>query len=112
MDKKPNRYYSKIQENSVAKALGGKTQPNSGARTFAKGDCVTDCFAIECKTSTTNKKSVAIKKEWLTKIEHEAFSIGKSDFALAFNFGPKQPNYYIISEDTFKRLNEFISEVE
>ena len=42
MDKKPNRYYSKIQENSVAKALGGKTQPNSGARTFAKGDCVTD----------------------------------------------------------------------
>lgn len=31
---KPTRYYSKRQEQRVAKAVGGKRQPNSGAIPF------------------------------------------------------------------------------
>ena len=31
---KPTRYYSKQQEKKVAKYVGGKRQPNSGATAF------------------------------------------------------------------------------
>ena len=51
---KPTRYYSKIQEEAVAKAVGGKRTPNSGATDFGgKSDVgITNLFSIECKTKT------------------------------------------------------------
>ena len=50
---KPTRYYSRRQETNVAKKLGGKVQPNSGATMFAKGDLVLDDWLIECKTKVS-----------------------------------------------------------
>ena len=41
------RYYSKKQENKVAKKLKGKRTANSGATPFQKGDVVTNNFLIE-----------------------------------------------------------------
>ena len=41
-EKKPTRYYSKKQEDQVAKSLGGKTTKNSGATLFQKGDLTLD----------------------------------------------------------------------
>lgn len=113
-----SRYYSKQQENAVSETIGGKTTPNSGARPYQKGDVSStrfykdengeikerEEFLIECKTSMTDKQSFAIKKQWLTTLKEEAFQAGKTNYALAFSFGPKQPNYYILSEDKFKQL--------
>lgn len=102
---KPTRYFSKKQEKAVAASLGGKTTPNSGATLYSKGDAfVGKQFLLECKTSTTPKQSFSVKKQWLQNLAHEKISMGKEEWALVFNFGPNQENYYIVSENTFKQL--------
>jgi hypothetical protein len=98
------RKYSSRQEKYVAKKLGGRVQPNSGATPFLKGDIVMDNWLLECKTQMTDKKSITIKKEWLDKLEEERFAMRKQNMALVFNFGPGQENYYVINEKTFKQL--------
>lgn len=101
MSNKPTRFYSHRQEKSVAKNLGGKVVPNSGAPRFLGGDVNTSICLIECKTCTKPQKSFAIKKEWLEKNQEEAFAMGKFYSALAFDFG-SGTNYYVVSEKMFK----------
>lgn len=102
--KKPTRSYSKAQETDVAKKLNGKCTPNSGATPFQPGDVALDQVLLECKTKVTDSDSITIKKEWLQKIDKEALFSGKPYFALAFNFGPNQSNYYVIDEFLFQTL--------
>ena len=111
-NKKCTRYFSKRQENNVAKTVGGKTVPNSGAIKFGAGDVNTKSFLIECKTCMEKKQSFSIKEEWLIKNKEEAFAVGKDYSALAFNFGPNEPNYYIIDEKLFKQLKEYLEAEE
>lgn len=99
------RQASKKQENKVAKLLGGRVQPNSGATDFRKGDVTTKDMLIECKTSMTEKKSVSIQKEWLEKNQQEAFAMNKRKSALCFDFGD-DIRYYVIDEKTFKEMVE------
>lgn len=103
MNKRATRYFSNKQEQSVAKAVGGKQVSNSGATPFHKGDVSTKNILIECKTSTTEKQSFSIKKEWLVKNDEEAFAMGKFYSALAFDFGDGE-NHYIIDEELFRLL--------
>lgn len=109
------RFFSSQQEKQVAKLIQGKTVANSGARPYQKGDIskaqdntnstiAGESWLIEAKTTTTPKQSFAIKKQWLETLKEEAFQAGKMNHALVFNFGPNQPNYYILSEDKFKQL--------
>ena len=52
------REVSSIQEKKIAKALGGKRTPNSGATKFDKGDLYIDSdWLIEAKTCMEPKKS-------------------------------------------------------
>lgn len=98
------RKFAKRQEQTLAQLLNAKRQANSGATPFAKGDVKGTQFLIECKTCVEDKKSFAIKKEWLEKNKEEAFAMGREYAALAFNFGPGQTNYFILDEKTFKEL--------
>lgn len=98
------RKFAKRQEQTLAQLLNAKRQANSGATPFAKGDVKGTQFLIECKTCIEDKKSFAIKKEWLEKNKEEAFAMGREYAALAFNFGPGQTNYFIVDEKTFKEL--------
>lgn len=107
---RPTRHYSKNQENTVAKDLGGHRQPNSGATAFAKGDVTLDKFLLECKTKTKSSDSISIKKEWFEKNKTEAMFIGKPYNAVVFNFGPDEPNYYIIDQYLFQELIEHLQE--
>lgn len=111
---KPTRYYSKIQEEAVAKAVGGKRTPNSGATDFGgKSDVgITNLFSIECKTKTSLSESISIKKEWLLKNKREAIFDGNPYSALAFNFGPNSENYYIIDEYLFLELVAHLKTLE
>lgn len=110
-DKKPTRYYSKNQEKTVAKNIGGSTTPNSGATMFSKGDITVDSLLlVECKTKTKDSDSMSIKKEWLEKNAKEALFMGKRFNLLAFNFGPNQKNYYILDEDLFYEFLDFLKE--
>ena len=107
---RPTRYYSKKQEQKVAKSVGGKRQPNSGATVFQKGDVITDDFLIECKTKTADCKSFTVKEDWLLKNEEEAFAMGRES-ALCFDFGPSaNKRYYIISERQFQLLQQCLGE--
>ena len=109
--KEPTRSFSKKQEDYVAKKFGGARVKNSGATAFAKGDVNLDeqSFLIECKTKTSDSESISIKKEWLEKNMREALFMGKKHSALAFNFGPNQPNYAIIDETLFQELIDFLN---
>ena len=103
--KEPTRYYSKRQENSIAKKFEGERVKNSGATLWSKGDINLDSgWLIEAKTHTTTRKSMTIQKEWLDKNQKESLFMGKPYNALAFNFGPDEPNYYIIDENLFELL--------
>lgn len=103
-NKKPTRYYSKKQEDTIAKNLGGQRVKNSGATMFAKSDVLLENFCIEAKTKTSPSQSISIKKEWLEKTAEESLMMAKPYSALAFNFGPGEKNYYIIDEYLFELL--------
>lgn len=99
---KPTRFYSSRQEKAVAKSLNGKQVANSGATHFNKGDVtIGEVCLVECKTCTSEQKSFTIKREWLDKNAEEAFAMGKSYSALAFDFG-SGTNYYVVNEKIFK----------
>ena len=109
-ENKPTRHFSDKQEKAIVKALGGKQTKNSGATLFQKGDIVLDAWLIEAKTKTSPSDSMSIKKEWLEKNLKESLFMGKKYSALAFNFGPDQPNYYIIDEYLFQTLKQLLEE--
>lgn len=109
-EKLPTRYYSKKQEDAIAKKLGGQRVKNSGATAWQKGDVHLDKWLLEAKTKTTSSKSISIQKEWLEKNVKEALFQGKPYTALAFNFGPDEKNYYIIDEELFETLVYILNE--
>ena len=99
---KSTRFFSKRQEQQIAKSLKGKVQPNSGAANFTAGDVRTDYCLVDAKTVMTHKKSVSIQKAWLEKIKDEAFAMRKDFGVVAINFGPDEPNFFILEEKQFK----------
>ncbi len=103
---RPTRFYSNKQEKQVAKVVGGRQTANSGATAFSKGDVSTSDWLIECKTSTSEKASFSIKRDWLDKNKEEAFAMNKDHNALCFDFGPNTERYYIVDEKTFLKLKE------
>ena len=109
---KPTRFYSKKQEDKVAKSLGGRRNLNSGATMFDKGDVSLDNWLLECKTKTTPSGSISIKKEWIQKNKEESLFMGKDYEAIVFSFGPGQENYYVIDENLFKILVEYLENEE
>lgn len=106
---RPTRFYSKRQEQAVAKAVGGKRVANSGATPFSKGDVNTDLFLIECKTCTEPRKSFTLQQEWFDKNTEEAFAMHKPYSALVFDFGDGD-RHYVIDEHLFQYLNEKLKE--
>ena len=58
------RFYSQKQEASVAKALGGTVNSNSGAGLYNKSDVIVKdaSLSIECKKRLDAAKEVIVKK--------------------------------------------------
>lgn len=102
-DKRPTRFFSKLQEKAVADSLGGSRQLNSGATKFAKGDVIVDDWVIECKTKVTPSETMTMHKEWFESLEGERQDMAKSYSAVCFSFGDGT-NYYAMDEKTFKFL--------
>lgn len=82
-DRKPKRH-----EKATAKALGGRTQPGSGAKSGFKGD-VRDVatplteFLVECKR--TEDQSLRVEARWLNKITTEAGPEREPALAIQFD---------------------------
>ena len=109
-EKEPTRKFSKRQETDIANALGGSRQPNSGATAWAKGDVKTEQFLLEAKTKTKPSETITIHKDWIQKNREEAVFMGKPYQAIVFNFGPGEENHYIIDEDLFIELLEYLKD--
>lgn len=111
-NKEATRYFSSNHESSICKALDGHKQANSGASRFQKGDIIVERadMLIEAKTTMSDKESFSVKKDWFEKNKLESFSVRRSNQALCFNFGPEQPNYYIINEKLMKFLCDKLEE--
>lgn len=108
---KSTREASARQEKAIAKSIGGRRTPNSGATSFDKSDVyVGSEWSIEAKTCMTPKSSFSIKKQWLEKMKEEQFACNKSYSALCFDFGDEGSRYYIIDEQTFKQVMELMKE--
>lgn len=80
---------SLLQERRVAKDLGGKVQPGSGAPDFYKSDVrkIGD-VRVECKT--TGAKSYSLKLHELEKIKAEAVEGGLESWAMQIEFDHKK----------------------
>lgn len=81
-DKKIGRVGIK-SERKLAKTLGAKLTPASGALASAKGDMTKKHFLIEAKSTINN--SIGVKFEWCEKISQEALETGKTP-ALSIRF--------------------------
>ena len=95
------RDFSDAQEKHIAKITRGKVQSNSGGTRFGGGDVHTDKFFIEAKTPTTAKSSFSVKKDWIEKMQEQAFEQGKEESVLAFRFDPEGKDYFVLSERQF-----------
>lgn len=105
---KSTRDYSSEQEKYIAKRFHGKVQPNSGGTRFGGGDVHTRKMLIEAKTPMKEQSSFSIKKEWIAKVDQQAFEQRKDTWSLAFCFEPGRENYYVISEHLMKLLLEYL----
>lgn len=109
-EKRSTRFFSSQQEKAVARATGGKQTANSGATAFQKGDVVSNLFLLECKTKTTASDTMTVHKSWITKNLDESIFMHKPYSAVVINFGPGEENYYIINEELFQTLQEYLEE--
>ena len=111
---KNTRDASSNQEKKIAKSLGGKRTPNSGATPFYKGDvCISannSNWLIEAKTCMEPKKSFSIKQDWLYKMQEEQYATKKDYSALCFDFGDNKDRFYIVDENTFMYMMDILSE--
>jgi hypothetical protein len=73
----------RASETRLAKELAGRARPASGAMEGAKGDIDLGDVLMEAKSTTG--LSMALNRDWLLKIAHEARSEGKYP-ALAISF--------------------------
>ncbi len=106
MTDKPTRYFSKKQENKVAKDLNMRCTLNSGATSFDKGDVKDDYLLLECKTCTKPQSSMSVKKDWLTTIKKEQYQKNKSLSGVVIDFGVTKEQYVILTMEDFKTLYE------
>jgi hypothetical protein len=67
---------SNAQEKRVAKILGGRRQPMSGAGMFSKADVLHSRFLVECKT--TSKQSYSVTKGTLDKLRQQAYDASRA----------------------------------
>lgn len=115
--------FSNMQEKRIAKKLGGKTQPASGALPIAslKSDVkVTNSedwkVLISAKTSMVKnhqagKRSFTLKKEWLEEVKHQAFEGGYDFGVVSISFDNRQ-DFYILEDVDFENMLKALKEYE
>lgn len=108
MNPQSGKNCSSNQEKQIAKMVGGKVQSNSGGTRFGGGDVHTTTMFIEAKTPTKNQTSFSVKKDWLDKAKEQAFEQNKQNYALAFRFGPDEPDFFVIDAKLFRELINYL----
>lgn len=80
----------RLAETRLAKTIGARLRPASGAVDGIKGDMSLPNFLIEAKSTTG--RSISLQHEWLAKIAVEARNNAKLPaLALSFTMGDGRP---------------------
>lgn len=115
--------FSNVQEKRIAKTLGGKTQPASGALSIAskKSDVQVSNsenwkLLVSAKTSMVKshqagKRSFTLKKEWLEEIKHQALEGGYDIGVVSISFDNRQ-DYYIVEDTDFSNIIDALHDYE
>jgi len=79
--------HGKISESKVAKKLGARLTPNSGAKRGAKSDATLDgpTYRWQIESKSTVKNTLGIELGWLVKVQNEALNTGRMP-ALTISF--------------------------
>lgn len=88
------------QEKRLAKDLGAKLSPKSGAIATSPEDMILGNYVIESKA--TKGKSISVKEEWLSSLRRSPIHMGKIP-TLILEF-PRRKRYVVMSEDDFKTI--------
>ena len=94
----------RASEKRLAKSLGGRARPASGAMQGAKGDI--DLGAVLLEAKSTIGDSIGLKFEWLAKIGKEARAEGKTP-ALSVSFVRPDGTAYLDGEWVLVPLYKF-----
>lgn len=89
------------QEKKLAKDLGAKRTPRSGADPTAPNDMVLGKYVIESKS--TKYESISLKKEWLSQVKESPINLGKIP-TLVIEFTKTNDKYVIMDEKDFKKI--------
>ncbi len=80
----------KASEKKLARKTHGRRQPASGAIDGHKGDVLAYGETVLLENKSTSKESILVKKEWLAKIDREAFTYRKKP-GLCLSFSDMPP---------------------
>jgi hypothetical protein len=100
------------QDKRISKETGLKIQVNSGAVSGRKGDLYGPDILVETKTSEQPKKSVSAKRAWIATIEEQAFSMGKTFWALVVGDETTGEDFVIMPLNLFNVLCESRTQLE
>jgi len=89
------------QEKRLAKDLGAKRTPQSGAQPTSPNDMILGNYIIESKA--TKGKSISLQKEWLDKVKQSPINFGKIPI-LVLDFTKSKDRYIVMDEKDFKNL--------
>lgn len=90
------------QEKKLAKDIGAKRTPQSGAQDTSPSDMIKGNYIIESKS--TQGKSLSVREDWLRTLKYSPMHLGKIP-TLIIEF-VKRGRYIIMAEEDFKKLTE------
>ena len=88
------------QEKRLAKDIGARRTPQSGAQDTSPTDMIAGNYIIESKA--TKGKSINVKEEWLSSLKYSPMHMGKIP-TLILEF-PECKRYVVIAEEDFKNI--------
>jgi len=89
------------QEKRLAKDLGAKRTPMSGAKDTSPADMILGNYVIESKA--TKKDSIVLHKAWLDQLKQSPINYGKIP-TLVLDFTKTSDRYIVLDETDFKKL--------
>lgn len=110
--KRGDNAHGDLSEKRVAKSLGARLQPNSGAMRGAKSDATlarNRKYRIECKS--TIKNAMPVELGWLVKITTESLMSGEVPLLTISFVGPdgkvrKHGDWVMMPKNYFDELSE------
>jgi hypothetical protein len=115
--------FSNLQEKRIAKTLGGRTQPASGALPLASKKSDVQVSSSEnwkllvsaktsmVKTHQAGKRSFTLKKEWLEEVKHQASEGGYDIGVVSVSFDNRK-DYYITEDIDFRNIVDALHDYE